>query len=199
MALDRLAVFIDYQNCYKGARRGQRAVDGDDHTIGQVDPLKMGKLIAARHPSYPGAKLRKLETVRVYRGVPSNNHDPVGYAAARKEISRWLKHRPLLHTTTRTLAYRNGKASEKGIDVLLALDLAFGAAAKMFDVAVVFSGDADLLPALERAAGSKACCETAHWTGGDRRMKRTKNGPIVWEHPLTDSDYQQVHEPYDFR
>ena len=149
--LDRLAVFVDYQNAYRGAR--QAFSDGDDHyVIGQFDPLKLARLIQQRHPSYPGARLRKLVQVWIYRGMPSSTKSPEGYAAARKQVSRWRRAEcgggPRLEVCTRQLDYRTGKPREKGIDVVLALDLAFGAANDEFDVVVLFSGDSDLLPAL---------------------------------------------------
>ncbi len=49
----------------------------------------------------------------------------------------------------------------QGTDVVLALDLAFGAADEQFDVVVLFSGDSDLLPALERAHSLGVACEVA--------------------------------------
>ena len=68
--LERLAVFIDYQNAYMGARQALGAGPDDPHMVGQFDPLKLARLIAQRHPSYEGAKLRQLELVSIYRGLP---------------------------------------------------------------------------------------------------------------------------------
>ena len=36
--LDRLALFIDYQNAYRGARQAF-GEDDDHHVVGQFDPL----------------------------------------------------------------------------------------------------------------------------------------------------------------
>ena len=198
--LDRLAVFIDYQNAYRGARQAF-GEDDDHYVVGQFDPFKLAKLIEKRHPSYPGAKLRKLVRVQIYRGMPGSTKSPEGYAAARKQVARWgraaITGGPLLEVCTRPLDYRTGYPREKGIDVVLALDLAFGAAGGDFDVVVLFSGDSDLLPALERAHGSEVACETAAWTGGGRRQPR-KNY-IRWEHRLGQRDYDEVHDSFDYR
>ena len=198
--LDRLAVFIDYQNAYRGAR--QAFGEGDDHyVVGQFDPLKLARLIEQRHPSYPGARLRKLVQVRTYRGMPSSTNSPEGYAAARRQVSRWRRSGGAsglsAEVCTRQLDYRTGQAREKGIDVLLALDLAFGAADRDFDVVVLFSGDSDLLPALERAHASDVACETAAWTGGGRRQPRRSY--LKWEHRLGQRDYDAVHDSFDYR
>lgn len=199
--LQRLAVFIDYQNAYRGARDAFGADRFDHHIVGQFDPLKLARLIATLHPSYQGAKLRKLVQVQIYRGIPSSTRDPTGYAAARKQHARWQslasQHGPQIEVCTRPLDYRGNQVREKGIDVLLALDLAFGAANSEFDVLVLFSGDSDLLPALERAHSAGVACEVATWVGGGRQQPRRSY--IKWEHRLAERDYDQVHDSFDYR
>ncbi len=198
--LDRLALFIDYQNAYRGARQAF-GEDGDHHVVGQFDPLKLAKLIEQRHPSYPGARLRKLVQVQIYRGMPSSTKSRVGYSAARRQVSRWSRaagtHGPRLEVCTRQLDYRTGTPREKGIDVVLALDLAFGAANGDFDVVVLFSGDSDLLPALERANAAGVVCETSAWTGGGRRQPQKSY--LRWEHRIGQRDYDLVHDSFDYR
>ena len=200
-SLQRIAVSIDYQNAYRGARQAFGADDSDHHVVGQFDPIELAKLIAARHPSYQGAKLRQLEQVRIYRGLPSSTRHPKGYAATRKQCDRWRRaggrDGPQIEVCTRPLDYRTGQAREKGIDVVLALDLAFGAASDEFDVVVLFSGDSDLLPALERAHSFGVACEVAAWQGGGRQQR--KKSYIGWEHRLAQRDYDQVQDSFDYR
>ena len=174
-------------------------MDGDHYVVGQFDPYKLAKLIGARHPSYSGAKLRKLVQVQVYSGIPSPTKNPRGHSAAKKQISRWRAsgaHKPRLEVCTRPLDYRTGRPREKGIDVMLALDLAFGAANREFDVVVLFSGDSDLLPALERAHAAGVTCETATWTGGRRRQQQKSY--VRWEHRLGQRDYDAVRDSFDY-
>lgn len=101
----------------------------------------------------------------------------------------------------RPLGYPRGKRHargiEKGIDVLLALDLAFGAADGDFDVVVLFSGDSDLLPALERADSSGVACEVGAWAGG--RRQQPKRSYIKFMHLLQQPDYEQVRDPLSYR
>jgi hypothetical protein len=55
---------------------------------------------------------------------------------------------------------------EKGVDVALAIDLLECALAGKFDTAVVFSGDTDLLPAVEAAFHRTSThIEIACWSG----------------------------------
>ena len=81
--------------------------------------------------------------------------------------------------------------------MLLALDLAFGAADNDFDVVVLFSGDSDLLPALERAASAGVACETAVWVDGKRQL--SPKPYIRWEHRLRQDDYDQTRDSFDYR
>ena len=199
--LDRLAVFIDYQNAYMGARQALGVGPEDPHMVGQFDPLKLARLIAQRHPSYKGANLRQLAQVSIYRGLPGSGNDPVGYGATRKQVSQWRSSStggsPRLDIHLRPLDYSLERPREKGIDVLLALDLAFGAAQDAFDVVVLFSGDSDLLPALERASAYGVTCESASWREGGRRLPRKSF--LKWEHRLTQRDYSQVDDPTNYR
>ena len=66
----RLVVFIDSQNVYMRARTIFN-FGGADHPVGQIDPLKVGNLLAAKL----GADY-ELSQVRIYRGIPSNEIDP---------------------------------------------------------------------------------------------------------------------------
>lgn len=199
--LDRLAVFIDYQNAYKGARQAFGTGQGDPPAVGQFKPLELARLIARRHPIYSGATLRQLVQVSIYRGLPDASKSPTGYAAARRQVSRWKSYGSRasvrLDVQTRPLDYRTGKPREKGIDVVLALDLAFGAANREFDVVVLVSGDSDLLPALERADANGVVCESASWQGGGRRLPQKPF--LKCEHRLTQIDYAQVEDPVDYR
>ena len=135
----RVAVFVDYQNVYMGARHCFFPGGTDNHVDGQIDPLKLGKCLAGPD--------RELSEVRVYRGLPSSAEDSKGYGAADRQMALWRqsnKVKPL----TRPLNYRDrAHPKEKGIDVMLAVDLAVSMYRGDYDVAILFSADTDLLPA----------------------------------------------------
>ena len=80
--MQKVVVFVDYESTYRGARRAFFK-ETDPPTLGHIDPLKLGQLIAADH------RLRGFSTKRVYRGLPDPEKDPVGHAAAgrRAEVS----------------------------------------------------------------------------------------------------------------
>jgi NYN domain len=90
---------------------------------------------------------------RVYCGKPSSQKDPKGYAARRRQISRWEADGPVVQVITRPLRYPHNypsvPAQEKGIDVALAIDCVTMAIRAEYDIAIIMSEDTDRRPALE--------------------------------------------------
>ncbi|MFF4129031.1 hypothetical protein ACFYYP_36430 [Microbispora rosea] len=120
---DRLILFIDYQNVYKGARSCFYSQLHPPHTAGQVSPLVLGQHLVRSSP-YD----RELAQVRVYRGRPDSTKDPKGYGACTRQVAAWERSDRVV-TALRTLRYPYGwpersgeKPQEKGIDVALAVD-----------------------------------------------------------------------------
>jgi hypothetical protein len=68
----RVAIFLDYQNVYMGAR-GAFHPYSSESPAGQVDPHALGELLVQRGP--PGVD-RELSEVRVYRGQPDSRRIP---------------------------------------------------------------------------------------------------------------------------
>jgi uncharacterized LabA/DUF88 family protein len=151
---DRVVVFLDWQNVYKGAREAF-ATYGAAHWQGQVDPVALAAHLAADSPFD-----RQLHGVRIYRGQPDGKLDPKGYAASRRQHAAWLRS-PLVTLITRPLRYPRGwptasgpgeRPQEKGIDVALALDFALMAFRGEYEVGILMSTDTDMKPALEAVA-----------------------------------------------
>lgn len=91
-------------------------------------------------------------------------------------------------------------AQEKGVDVALAVDLVRLAAEGSCDVAVVFSRDTDLMPALEAVRDVprlRLHVEVATWQGSSRLRYPGTNRP--WCHNLTEADYRAVQDTTDYR
>jgi hypothetical protein len=193
----RVVVFVDYQNVYRGARRTFGLDDGPS-VEGQVSPLQAGLLLASlREPAD-----RVLAGVRLYRGLPSNKFDPKGYGACMRQLAAWATD-PRVLGITRPVNYRDrDQPREKGIDVRLATDLVLMAARDEFDVAVLFSRDTDLLPAIEAVLEIKGggSCEVAAWTDGVKERGRLRiDGRPLWCHYLNEEHYRSVEDLTDYR
>lgn len=192
---DRVAVFLDYQNVQGSARRCFHPADAPGH-VGQVDPVAVAELLVDR-------RLRESELidVRIYRGRPSPDRQPAAAAANDRQAARWAED-PRVTLIRRPLKYRteNGVlvAQEKGVDVALAVDLVRLATTKAFDVAILFSRDTDLVPALETVRSLRvAWVEVATWENSSRlRFSDGNSGP--WCHLLRANDYARVCDPTNY-
>jgi hypothetical protein len=160
---DRLAVFLDYQNVHLAAWSSFCAPCVPVEAA-LVHPLALAERILARR-----RRGGELVAVRAYRGRPNPNRQPTLAAANDAQTAQWERD-PRVQVVRRNLNYRQWPArppQEKGIDVALAVDLIRTAMLAEYDVAVVFSGDTDLLPAIETAfRHTNPSMEIACWVGG---------------------------------
>lgn len=186
-------VFVDYQNVYMGARSAFRP-DASHHVDGQIRPLPLGLRLRGDG--------RVLQGVRVYRGFPSEHHDPKGYSACQRQVARWNQTESVT-AITRSLNYRRPQTPrEKGIDVSIAVDMVAMAVRGELDVAVLFSGDTDLLPAAEFIAAhlGPASIELAAWQPSSAEPARPLRlkGRDTTTHLLNEQLYEAVHDDTDY-
>jgi uncharacterized LabA/DUF88 family protein len=165
----RVVLFVDWQNVYKCARESFH-VNTSPSEAGQVHPLRLGELVAKE---IPGGELKQ---VRVYRGIPSNNQNPKGYGAVRRQTAAWTASSSKVVVTHRVLQYLPGMdPREKGIDVHLAIDFVVMAVKGEYDVGVVFSADTDLVPALDAVCDLSGVdgpvARVANWDGPNYKKR----------------------------
>lgn len=201
--MTRVAVFLDYQNVYMGARQAF-GTSSDLPQVGQILPSLTGVLLTDRGRGIDPD--RQLVSVHVFRGEPSPKHSPVGQSACQRQVGAW-RAKPLVNVTTRPLHYYlrgtdlagrpTFEAREKGIDVLIAVGMVLGAERDEFDVAVLFSADTDLVPAIEGVRSIGKRCEVAGWTppSGYGNALRV---PGMWCHWLDQTDYGRLHDSTDY-
>lgn len=196
---DRLVLFIDAQNLYKGARRAFFAPEAS-HSDGQFQPVRIGNLICSRPP--PNT-IRSLEEVRVYTGRPDSTKEPETYAAHMKQCLAWR--RAGATVVARPLRYPpdwpNSKAQQKGVDVALAIDFVAYAIDGKYDIGVIASTDSDLIPALEfvqRRFAPPCRVEVVAWTSPRSRNRLSIPRSSIWCHWLDRNDYDSVSDLTDY-
>lgn len=196
---DRVAVFIDWQNVYKAARRAF-SLHNLPSEHGVFSPYKLARLLAAGNDRGANGKLVRVE---IHRGLPSSKHDPVGFAANRRHSQAWMNECPeLVIPRLRPLRYpKDGLDApvEKGIDVQIALGAVEHALIGECEVAIIFSHDTDLLPAVEmisRITGISHI-ETASWTSPTHKS-RLRAKPEVFHHALDEGIFRQVETPINY-
>jgi uncharacterized LabA/DUF88 family protein len=197
-----LVVFIDAQNLYNDARRAfcRRS---DPATYGQIDPMRLGRLIASKEVlGVP--EPRELTQVRIYRGRPDSTKEPKTYGAHMRQCDAWEKAGAVV--VPRSLRYpRNwpeDPPEEKGIDVQIAVDMVTMASNGELDVAVLVSTDTDLTPAVEAffrlPFDAPRIVEVAAWRTETFRKALRVSGQHVWCHYLDERDYRAVCDTRDY-
>jgi hypothetical protein len=197
----RVAVFIDWQNVYKTAREAFGLQDTPNER-GNFSPFKLARILAAGNGRGTAGLLLRVE---VHRGLPSSSRDPVGYGANRRQATAWVKEGgsivvPRLRPLRYPSPYAVGRAPvEKGIDVQLALAVAEAILTNTADVAVLFTHDTDLLPAVEMVARLKGPrrIETASW-GSGAFGQRLREVPGVHHHRISGKVFELVEEPVNY-
>ena len=196
----RVAVYIDWQNAYKTAREafGMQAMPNEH---GNFSPLQMARLFAAGNGRGQSGELVRVE---IHRGLPSQKFDQRGYAANRRQSAAWIKeNRELVIPRMRPLRYDpydpTARPTEKGIDVQIAIGALEAVLTKRCDVAVVFSHDTDLLPAIETIARLKGrqAVETASWSSPSFPF-RLRPKPLVAHHDISEQVFRRVETPVNY-
>lgn len=201
-----VAVFIDYENTRFGAREVFGDPQRDPYTFGHVKPLRLALLLKQLGEKVDPA--RELTAVYVYRGRPGAKGGSHAQAASARQFGAW-ESQPLVTVRSRPLRYQPTawsmgrpsawRAEEKGIDVLMALDIAIGARDDRFDVAVVMSADSDLAPAIEAALDAGKRVETAMWWSPEHPHRRLRvPGRRLWNHALDATRFSQVRDDTDY-
>lgn len=197
----RVAVFIDWQNCYKAARQAFHDDEHDPAYIGNVRPEALASLLASKGP---GAY--SLVHVGVYCGIADSTRDPKTFAARRRQIAGWQKTgvsvfaRPLRYPPP--WAMKQGeKAREKGVDVKLALDAVVMAIEDRYDVGIIASCDTDLDALVEAlfetqvTLGRKLAIEAIAWKGRENKLKPVEGLTFRW---IGDRDYNAIRDLTDY-
>lgn len=192
MTSPRIAVFIDWQNTYHGARDAFGSPD-DPPLVGQVDPMRLARHLVASRPGPDG----ELVSVQVFRGAPNKDRSPELAATYKAQLARWavlywptldVFSIPVYHLPTsvdvdgRPLAWDRGH--EKGVDTAMAIRMALGAERRRFDVAIAVTADMDIAPALDAVFSAGLVAETATWDNPERAGRIAK--------PIRSSHYPTV-------
>lgn len=141
----------------------------------------------------------EISSVAVYRGNPSNNENPKAYQRNQAQKSEWTRDKRVsVHYRTLQYIWHEGirLPREKGVDVMVALDLVRSADRHEADVIVLASHDTDMEPALAAAAENEDCTiETVGWDGC--RVLRVP-GKRIWHTRLRGENFVRSRDRKDY-
>jgi len=133
MTDERVIAFIDGSNVYKGVRHlyeGRRPPD--------FDYLRLCRVLARN---------RNLVRIFFYGAVKKQQEDPEAYRRTNLFLDS-LRRIPLCSLRMGTLSKRGDTYVEKGVDMLLAIDMIRLARLDQYDTAILISGDGDFVEAV---------------------------------------------------
>jgi hypothetical protein len=195
VATSRVTVFLDYQNVHLMAH-GLFMPPGTPVQDALVHPLRVAERLVAKR-----ADDSELSSVRVFRGRPNPDRQPIPAAANDAQTAAWEREDPRLRVIRRDLNYRGWPEHpprEKGVDVALAIALVESALLNEYDVAIVFSGDTDLIPAVEMAfRRTTPRIEVAAWSGAKPLWfpsEMAAGRRLPWCHFLGEEDFDAVRD-----
>ena len=197
----KVAVFIDWQNVYKTAREAF-GLESLPNERGNFSPFQLARILAAGNGRGVEAELVRVE---IHRGLPNSSRDPIGFGANRRQATAWKREggdivvprlRPLRYPARHAI---DAAPVEKGIDVQLALAVAEAVLTNDVGVAILFTHDTDLLPAVEMIARLKGPgrIETAGWAS-HIFFQRLRKTPGVYHHAISGKVFERVETPVNY-
>ncbi len=219
----RTVIIVDYQNVHLTGHGlfATTKVLPKHETL--IDPLLFAqRLLAERNArQQEGMDLAILRQVLVFRGQPSAEHDPDGYARNQSQKAHWERDkrvtvtlRPLKYEYERTADKSiatdasgkrivRGLPREKGVDVLCALAAVREAQDPATDLVILATSDSDLAPALDevRRIGT-AKIETFCWYNERERygfqIHPSDRTHPVWNTRLGEAAFRACWDPQKY-
>lgn len=190
-------LFIDYENAYQRARTVFHGEDpGADSTNGHFKPQALGESICAVYNErHPLEEPLQLTEVRVYRGEPTNQRR--GWQSeVRAQFDVWRNAGITVRSLPLIYDRESDTWAEKGIDMLLGIEMVTMGMAGDFDCAILLSADRDFIPALQFVRDSTdAEIHVAAW--GTRQnggfLSLPNQSPFV--HWISKESYAKVADP----
>lgn len=200
-------VVIDYQNIHLTGH-GKFVPDGVLRHESLVHPLHFAnqwltvrnRTLAAKGMAGGVEQVQyDLVSVAAFRGLPSNKENPNGYRRNQAQQSEWTRDERVA-VTYRPLRYSgqpgNRVIQEKGVDVMVALELVRSADRHTADVVVLASHDTDMEPALATALeADNVTIETVGW---DRCRVLRVPGVRLWHTRLYGEQFVNSRDRKDY-
>ncbi len=145
---ERVAIFIDGSNLYHGLRTFLGHANIDFKKFCDI-------LVDGRH----------LTRTYYYNAAEKFEENPEGHQKQQSFFDK-IQSIPFLELKLGRLVVRNGVTFEKGVDVLITVDMIRYARNNAYDTAVLVSGDGDFAPALEFLKDFGKHIENAYFSNG---------------------------------
>lgn len=192
-------LFIDYQNLHLSGHEVFGAYQAPVHAS-LIHPGQFANEVESARNALVHHQM-KITEVHVYRGQPSSDREATSAARNKSQTAEWTRDRRVtVHSRTLRYPHEGGPPREKGVDVMLAVDLIRCSMMKRADVIILASRDTDLLPALEAAYDvDGSFVEVTGWAVGSRLRFRGPTGRRpLWHTGLDSAAFQRSLDQRDY-
>lgn len=191
----RVAVFIDYWWVYSSARQAFGGAQ-PPAWFGNVAPGPLAHALVKRPPS----SVRRSTRVAAGLHIFIRGYDPEVHRGQQERVDRWLGEGATVHVGPLGGSGEVGASSaapgHASVSVALSVAVVEALLRGECDTAIVFAGDAALLPLFSRMAGDQVPSgriELATWVAPDGGVAtQLASLPGVWCHRLGEASFKQV-------
>jgi hypothetical protein len=184
----RVGVFVDYWWLYSSARQVFPGPEAPPPPwFGNVAPAPLAHALVKHPPAGVRRSQRVLGGLRIF----IRHYDPEVHRSQHERVLRWRADGAAVDVGPSR--GEGGGFWQSSVSVALACEVVAALARGDCDTAVVFAGDAALLPLFSRFAGDPARIELATWVAPDGSTSTLLPGlPGVWVHRLGEASFRQV-------
>jgi hypothetical protein len=185
----RVGVFIDYWWVYSSARQAFPGPENPPPSwFGNVWPSLLARTLVKRPPMAARRSERSLAAVHVF----VRHYDPEAHRSQHERVLRWQAEDAQVHVGPSRES--GGGFWQSSVNVALAAAVAGALGRGAIDAAIVFAGDAALLPLFTEVAAEDASrIELATWVAPDGAVPSPLAATAgVWCHRLGEATFRLV-------
>lgn len=167
--IERVAVFIDNSNLYKGLKSNYGNV--------KIDYYKFGQELTGEE--------RQLMRIYFYTSPYPREINEEIYKNQQRFLSK-VKQTPYVEVKLGRLVKRDSTIVEKGVDIFMAVDMLKYAYSNNYDTAIVVTGDGDFAEAVQAVKDVGKHVEHAYFRDSSDALKDASDKFILLERELLD-------------
>jgi len=184
-------------NCNQKISKLNQLINREHNLLNYISQEKLSSILRSKINSHvKGIKEELEEEKKIFIGYPLKQ---VRQFLGQKDFFESLKNNPQIEIKTTPLKQRNGEVYQKGVDVMLATDLVHLAHTGAYDIAIILSGDSDLVEAVKLVKSlGKTVIIVSYHTQGNPSLSNISDlmnaGKFLNLHDLSNDEIESMSE-----
>lgn len=156
-------------NCNKKIAELNRAIFREKNLLDYLSQQKISKMMRSKVRLHVESVKNEYEEIK--KNYMKEIYKQERNSEGQKEFLINLTQTPFIEMKTTPLKQSNGKIYQKGVDVMIATDLVHLAHISAYDIAIILSGDTDLIEAVKLVRNlGKIVIIVSYHTPGDHKL-----------------------------